>query len=197
MSRRHATTTFSVLIAGLLLAACAGGADTTREQSSAGMTTEERARRDAGNAETCRGSYARGSRSESYLPGAPEVREDGDTIELVLRVVANVEGRCVPAEGALIEIWHTGDSQTYSPDKWRTALRTGEDGVVSYRTVRPAYAEGQPHFHVRGTFDDEVYEWVIGVLDAPDATLERTLVADIDRGTQSIPGTTILQAPGV
>lgn len=186
-----------MLTVGLLLAACAGGADTTGEQSSAGMATEERARRDAGNAGTCRGSYARGSQSESYLPGAPEVSEDGDAIELVLRVVTSVEGRCVPAEGALIEIWHTGDSQTYSPDKWRTALRADGDGVVSYRTVRPAYAEGQPHFHVRGTFDDAAYEWVIGVLDVPDGTLERTLVADVDPGMRSVPGTTIPEAPGV
>lgn len=175
----------------VLVAACADTTAGREEQSVDGGNYQ------AQNPGSCEGSPARSSRSESYRPGAPEIRQDGEDLELLLRVVSTLDGRCGPARGALVEIWHTGDSATYSPDKWRTALRTDQNGEVTYRTVRPTAAEGQSHFHVRGTIAGETFEWVIGVRDTDGMSIARTLVTTVTETPPAAPGTETNPSPGV
>ena len=128
------------------------------------------ARRDNGDpAETriidCDGMPGRLQRSESHLPDAPDIAVDGSGLLVDVTVLSPRGGGCVPVPGALVEIWHSGDTGRYATDRWRTARRTDSDGRTSYQTVRPrSYTSSGPHLHVRVTATDTgPFDWVVPV----------------------------------
>lgn len=147
---------------------------------------------------TCTGQPGIPSLSTSYLPGAPEIREAGSRIEIVLSILVPVAGKCTPAANALVEIWHTSPDGVYMPERWRTALRADENGVVTYSTIMPgSEGESQPHVHVRATLGDRVVEWVIGGPALETAgRVERTLAMEVVEQTGSTT-TTISGLSGV
>jgi len=117
-------------------------------------------------------------RSDSYRPGAADVATDGTGLALDVTVTAPTpEGGCVVVPGALVEIWHSGDTGQYRPDLWRTARRTDDQGRVFYTTVRPvAKGESPAHVHVRvSTLDAGPFDWFVGVDPDTPARLELRL----------------------
>jgi protocatechuate 3,4-dioxygenase beta subunit len=132
--------------------------------------------------------------SSSYRDGAAPVASDGDELVIKLRFL-RVEGRdCRTVPGVTAEIWHTGTSG-YDPVLWRTALPVEDDGTVVYRTVRPSAVEGTPHVHVRvADFDERAYEWVFGVPQDGEETLEMQLLLVYVTETNPPPG---VETPGV
>jgi protocatechuate 3,4-dioxygenase beta subunit len=141
---------------------------------------------------TCIGTPGKPTGSDSYRTGASDTEQDGDDLVVTVTVrLQTATGTCVLAKNVLVEIWHTGDDGTYRDDAWRTALRTGADGTISYQTVRPIPEENFPHLHVRVTPRIGAPEdWVIGV--TPDTP--RELRIDLLVGTATSPTTSQVPA---
>jgi len=98
-----------------------------------------------------------------YVPGAPEIRNlwrEGDPGErLVLRGRVLTTGGA-PVPDAQVELWHAdGIGQVHS-DRYRTRLRTRDNGSFGVTTALPGYIPEAPgvwgarHIHVVVTHPD-------------------------------------------